>query len=230
MTRPRLAVLNAAEGNPHTTRNFRRELEGSLAEFDVTERQLPAGTDFDGVVITGSRTSVYWDEPWIEETKAWMDTAADRGLPALGVCWGHQLLADVLGGTVEPMGAYEVGFSEVTHTGEGQLFEDIGSPFLAFTSHRDAVTELPPDAVETARNEHSIHGFEQPPFYGVQFHPEYDMDAARALIREKDLEPDRRAALLEEVTEANYRQAREATLVFENVLELVRSDLDAPRV
>lgn len=103
MEQLRIAVLNAAHRDENTTRNFRRELDASLAEFDATDGEVPDGFDYDGAVVTGSRSSVYWDDEWMQPIKEWVGDAIDRGIPFLGVCWGHQLLADVLGGTVADM-------------------------------------------------------------------------------------------------------------------------------
>ncbi|ELZ06563.1 type 1 glutamine amidotransferase [Natrialba aegyptia] len=222
MSHVRIAVLNAAHEDANTTRNFRRELDASLAEFDVTDGELPAHYEFDGLVVTGSRSSVYWDEEWIDATKEWVTAALERDIPALGICWGHQLLADVLGGTVEDMGAYEVGYSEIDHHGNSRLFDGIAQSFTAFTSHADAVTELPAGATPLAENEYSNHGFRKGRVFGVQFHPEYDTKTARELVHRKDLDADRRDAVLAEITDENYASACEAKLVFENFVEFVR--------
>ncbi|MFC3960093.1 type 1 glutamine amidotransferase [Halovivax cerinus] len=224
MRRPRLALLDASHGDENVPRNFRRELDASLAEFDVTEGALPAGYEFDGVVVTGSRSSVYWDEDWIDETKAWVSDAIDRDLPCLGVCWGHQLLADVLGGTVADMGVYEIGYNEIDRTrDESILFAGVEDTFLAFTTHSDAVVDLPPGAVELARNEYSNHGFRADHVFGVQFHPEYDRQSARDLTMEKELDEDRREAVLAGITEENYRRATGTKRVFENFVAYVET-------
>ncbi|ELY59522.1 glutamine amidotransferase [Natronococcus amylolyticus DSM 10524] len=217
----RIAVLNAAHEDANTTRNFRRELDASLAEFDITQGELPETYAFDGAVVTGSRTSVYWDEEWIAATKEWVDEAVARDVPFLGVCWGHQLLADVLGGTVEDMGTYEVGYSRVEHSGESRLFDGISSEFTVFTSHADEVSALPGGAEPLAENEYSNHGFRKDRVFGVQFHPEYDQKTARELVRRKELSDERRDSVLAEITDENYRNAGEAKLVFENFLEYV---------
>ncbi|QFU82193.1 type 1 glutamine amidotransferase [Natronorubrum aibiense] len=222
MSQLRLAVLNAAHQDQNTTRNFRRELDASLAEFDATEGEVPHGFEYDGAVVTGSRSSVYWDEDWIRATKAWVSDAIDRDIPFLGVCWGHQLLADVLGGTVEDMGAYEVGYSEIEHFGESRLFDGIEESFTAFTSHSDEVSRLPPGAEPLATNQYSNHGFRKDRVFGVQFHPEYDPKTARELVHRKELSDERRDSVLAEITRDNYQQACEAKLVFENFLEFVR--------
>ncbi|WP_408960034.1 type 1 glutamine amidotransferase [Natrinema sp. 74] len=222
MRQLRIAVLNAAHRDENTTRNFRRELDASLAEFDATDGTVPDDFDYDGAVVTGSRASVYWDDDWMQPVKAWVGEAIDRGVPFLGVCWGHQLLADVLGGTVADMGVYEVGYSEIEHTDDSRLFDGIDDTFLAFTSHSDEVAELPPGAEPLAENEYSNHGFRNDRVFGVQFHPEYDTKTARELVHRKELSDERRETILDEITEENYQRACEAKLVFENFLEFVR--------
>lgn len=221
MNRPRIAVLDASHNERDTKRNFRRELDAELVEFDVTSGELPETFDFDGAVVTGSRSSVYWDEPWIDPLKEWIAEAVDHGLPFLGVCYGHQLLADVLGGTVEGMGSYEIGYNEIRRTGESPLFEGIDERFLAFTTHSDAVTALPPGAEALAENEYSNHGFRKDRVFGVQFHPEYDLETAESLTRRKPITEERRRRVLEGITEENYDAACQAKLVFENFLEYV---------
>ena len=226
MDRPRLVLLNAAhEGGP-TRRNFRRELDADLVEFHVTEGELPPavegpGQPYDGLVVTGSRSSVYWDEAWIEPTKEWVSDAVDVGLPALGICYGHQLLADVLGGTVEDMGEYEIGYRTIEHRGSG-LFEGVPEEFLAFTTHSDAVTDLPAGAEPTAENDYGIHGFRKDRVFGVQFHPEYDAATAERVTEGKEIDPERKQRVLDGITEENYRRACEAKGVFGNFVDYVR--------
>ncbi|WP_254808030.1 type 1 glutamine amidotransferase [Natronosalvus amylolyticus] len=228
MTQMRIALLNAAYDGEETRRNFRRELDASLAEFDITDGELPETFAYDGVVVTGSRASVYWDEDWIEPAKDWARKAIDRGLPCLGICWGHQFLADVLGGTVDDMGEYEVGYSEIEHTGDSRLFEGIDRRFTAYTSHSDAVFELPPGATPIAENAYSNHGYRLEHVFGVQFHPEFDQATMHKLLTNKELEAETRERLLAELTDENHAKTRPSSLVFENFTEYVR-ELQAAR-
>lgn len=213
--RPRLALLNASHAAENTRRNFRRELEADLAEFNVISGEHPTGFDYDGYVVTGSRSSVYWDENWLAPTKQWCQEAINRGLPGLGVCFGHQLLAEVLGGTVADMGEYELGYREVRHQGS-RLFDGIDEEFLVFTTHSDAVVELPNGAELTAENDYGIHGFRLGHTFGVQSHPEYDRETATAVTHGKDLTDERIQRVLDGITESNYAQACEAKVIFEN--------------
>ncbi|WP_049969407.1 type 1 glutamine amidotransferase [Haladaptatus cibarius] len=226
MSRLRIAFLNAAHGDENTRRNFRRELDADLTEFDVTEGHLPNSFDFDAAVVSGSRSSVYWDEAWIPPLKEWVEVAIESGMPMLGICYGHQLLADVLGGDVRDMGEYEIGYREVEHVGESPLFDGIESEFVAFTTHSDEVVELPPGAKSIAKNDYSNHGFRKEDVFGVQFHPEYDMDTAEEVTRGKDLSAERLQQVLDGINEENFTAACEAKIVFENFTDYVRESGD----
>ncbi|WP_440007094.1 type 1 glutamine amidotransferase [Halomicrococcus sp. SG-WS-1] len=228
MSRLRIAFLNAAHEGENTRRNFRRELDADLVEFDVTSGHLPGDFEFDGAVVSGSRSSVYWDEPWISQVKEWVERAIETGMPMLGVCYGHQLLADVLGGEVRDMGEYEIGYREIRHSGDSPLFEGVDERFVAFTTHSDEVAELPPDAESIAENEYGNHGFRKGDVFGVQFHPEYDTATAEEVTRGKDLPDDRIRRVLDGITDENHDAACEAKLVFENFLDYVRDVREVP--
>ena len=220
--RLRVAVLDASHGDTHTRRNFRRELDADLVEFDVTAGDRPAGFEFDAVVITGSRSSVYWDEEWIGPLVDYVAEAHDRGLPILGVCYGHQVLAAALDGRVESMGEYELGYREVTRTGDDELLAGIPETFTAFTAHSDAVTELPPGAELLAENDYGIHAFRRGRAWGIQFHPEYDRETATTLTKQKDLDEERIQSVLDGITEANYDAACRTKRLFDNFTDYAR--------
>jgi GMP synthase (glutamine-hydrolysing) len=218
MTRLRFALLNAAHDGANTRRNFRRELDADLVEFDATAGHLPDHTDFDGVVVTGSRSSVYWDEAWIPPLIDYVADAAAAGVPVLGVCYGHQVLAEALGGRVAGMDDFEIGYSTVRRRGDDELFHGIGEEFTAFTSHGDTVIELPPTATLLAENDHGVHAFRDGHCWGVQFHPEYDIDTAREVAEGKrDRIGDARVdATLEEITPVAHKAACEVKGLFDN--------------
>lgn len=230
----RIALLNAAHDGSDNRRNFRRELDADLVEYDVTERDLPADFAFDACVVTGSRASVYWDEPWIADLEAWVRDAVDRGVAFLGVCFGHQLLARALGGRVEPMDDYEIGYRTVTHDGSSPLLDGVDEAFTVFTTHSDRVVELPPGAERFAENEYGVHGFSVGDVFAVQFHPEYDTATAETVTKGKEdsLSAERIEQVLDGVTPENHAAACEAKRLFQNFTDYVRTrataDGDAP--
>lgn len=226
MTRPRIALLNASCYDGNASRNFRRELDADIDEFDVTEGSVPDHYGYDGVVVSGSPASVYWDEPWIAATREYVSGALEADLSALGICWGHQLIAEALGGTVADMGEFELGYRTVETTTSGRadpIFDGIDPEFTVFTSHGDEVVELPPDAEVLALNDYSIHSFRVDNAVGLQFHPEYDVRTARQVAKGKDHLPDERVQrVLDGISEAAYREAAQAKQVFDNFTREVR--------
>ncbi|MFB6154362.1 MAG: type 1 glutamine amidotransferase [Haloferacaceae archaeon] len=219
MTRPRLAMLVASESTEMTRRNFRRELDADLVEFHANGGELPETYDFDGVVVSGSSASAYWDEDWIHALEDYLAGAHERGVPILGVCYGHQALAAALGGRVEAMDDYEIGYRTVTHSGVDELFAGIDEEFLAFTTHGDTVVELPPGATRLAENDYGVHAFRKGHSFGVQFHPEYDMDSARSVTEGKDLAEERIRSVLDGITAENFEAACEVKRLFDNFVD-----------
>ena len=218
MNRPRLALLNCADDPEPPRRNFRRELSADLVEFTVAGGEFPDDPDVDGVVVTGSPASVYWDEPWIGKTALWVREAIEDGLPTLGVCFGHQLVAMALGGEVVDMGEYELGYRQIHHDGD-PLFDGIDDPFLAFETHSDIVAELPPGATSIAENDYGVQAFRTERAAGVQFHPEYDRATAERVTKRKELPQGRIESVLDDITDATVARAATAALVFENFIE-----------
>lgn len=144
---------------------------------------------YDAVMMTGSPLSVTQLQPWMRQAGEWMADAAERRVPVLGVCFGHQLLAHTFGGRVSrsPHGR-EIGTVEVTLTEAGRtdpLFEGLPERFTVQATHEDFVEPtLPSGARVLAGNAHTAV---QAVAYrgnvrGVQFHPEAQPEAMRALI------------------------------------------------
>ncbi len=149
---------------------------------------LPAVHDIGAVVVTGSGAMVTDREAWIEESAVWLHQAVSRGLPVLGICFGHQLLAHALGGSVgdNPAGV-EVGSVTVTLLPSGQqdpLLSALPAEFIAQLSHRQSVLALPPGAHVLASSEmepHQAFAYGNSA-WGIQFHPEFDETIIRHFI------------------------------------------------
>ncbi|NPV60119.1 MAG: glutamine-hydrolyzing GMP synthase [Actinobacteria bacterium] len=122
------------------------------------------------LIFSGGPSSVY------QEGAPRPDPAIlSMGLPILGICYGHQLLALELGGRVEATGIREYGKTELGVTGKSVLFEDLPMEQTVWMSHGDSVSEPPSGFQVTARTAASpVAAMEDPRrrLYGVQFHPE----------------------------------------------------------
>jgi GMP synthase-like glutamine amidotransferase len=106
--------------------------------------------------------------PWIADDSTMVRHALDSGLGVLGVCFGGQLLAQALGGTVARSTQPEIGWCDV-HTDNPGLVP--AGPW--FQWHFDRLT-APPGAVEVARNGSATQAYVKGRALGLQFHPEVD--------------------------------------------------------
>jgi GMP synthase (glutamine-hydrolysing) len=230
-----IALIDASLGTPHAERNFFREIDATLTIYNVNQGDMPppigksvpietgTGTiqSFDAVIISGSQSSVYDDHrSWIETLSRWVDGAINDGMPVLGVCWGHQLLAQILGGTVKG-GPYELGYVQVEQQADDPIWTGIPNQFTVFATHSDHVVALPPDATLLASNETGVQAFRQDRVYAVQFHPEYDRETAEAMINSKDLPEADVQDALDTCTDANVEAAQPAKQIFDNFLQHV---------
>ena len=140
------------------------ELVGHRLSADEIARRNPAA-----LVLSGGPASVY------SEGAPELDPRIfELGVPTLGICYGMQLMARDLGGTVERTGASEFGKAELAAS-ESELFHDLPPDQTVWMSHRDSVTAPPAGAVVTASSPSTpIAAFEhrEKRLYGVQFHPE----------------------------------------------------------
>lgn len=138
------------------------------------------------VLVTGSAAMVSHRLDWSERCAAWLVEVHQAGLPVLGVCFGHQLLAHALGGRVGPNpNGRRMGRAALTECDSTDPLLGPCTPGTAFhVSHVEAVLEPPPCARVVARAAHDPHhalhfGGRS---WGVQFHPEFDRAVMRAYI------------------------------------------------
>ncbi|MBA2410070.1 MAG: glutamine amidotransferase [Gammaproteobacteria bacterium] len=152
---------------------------------------LPDARHFRGVVITGSDAMLTDNTDWSLRAQAWLERILpDEKMPVLGVCYGHQLLAQALGGKIGwSQNGEELGTISAELTGDGQrdpLLDALPLDFVVQAAHSQAVLELPPGARLLGRNAHEpIQAFAWGTnAWGVQFHPEFDADISRFYIED----------------------------------------------
>ncbi|MBK0328569.1 type 1 glutamine amidotransferase [Rhodobacteraceae bacterium F11138] len=160
---------------------FAHMLAGHGFEFEtyaVVDNQFPQGADAaDGWLITGSKHGAYEDHAWISPLESLIRDIAAQKRPLVGICFGHQIIAQALGGKVEK---FDGGWSV------GRTAYSVGDQTLYLNAwHQDQVTELPPGARVLGGNafcKYAVLGYGDH-IWTVQPHPEFSADFVDGLIR-----------------------------------------------
>ncbi|MFM6974005.1 MAG: type 1 glutamine amidotransferase, partial [Agromyces sp.] len=167
--------------NPGPVAERLRELGFELDERLVIPREqidtpnvhfeFPPAADYDLLVVLGSHWGAWQDDVignWLLPELDWMRDAVEADVPVLGICFGGQLMARALGGSVAPAPRGEFGWTSVM-TDDESIVPD--GPWFEY--HNDRWT-LPPQVREVARTALASQAFTHKRSLAVQFHPEVD--------------------------------------------------------
>ncbi|GGE30725.1 glutamine amidotransferase [Primorskyibacter flagellatus] len=149
-----------------------------FAVYPVVDGVFPEGPEAcDGWLISGSKFGAYEDLPWIPPLEDLIRAIRDSGRPLVGICFGHQIIAQALGGKVEKWpGGWNVG-PQTYHFAEGD------AELTAW--HQDQVTQVPPGARVLASSDHCANAALAygDRIYSIQPHPEFNAREIAGLIR-----------------------------------------------
>jgi GMP synthase (glutamine-hydrolysing) len=181
----KILIIDNTFDPPHGCPEIRKLLEGAadgLGELEITSVRAPEGKipgslkEYDGVVLSGSRTRIEETEPWIEAELDAIRKLHALKIPTFGICYGEQMIARALGGKTGQAKQYEYGWVEVElKNNSSPLLEGLPKKFHTFEYHQDEVRELPKNFKLTASSPDcpiQAYDVESAPMWGVQFHPE----------------------------------------------------------
>jgi len=152
--------------------------------YFVVDNQFPASIhDADAWLITGSKHGAYDNLPWIKPLEKFIQQIYDERLPMVGICFGHQIMAQALGGrVVKHDGGWIAGTQKYEFGGETEL----GSLVLN-AWHQDQVVELPADAQVIGSSNTCRYAALQyrSNTVSLQPHPEFENDYVKLLLTER---------------------------------------------
>ncbi len=149
----------------------------TVAIVDGEVADSPAQAD--GWIITGSRSGTYENEPWIPPLEAFLHACLQAHVPVVGICFGHQILAQAMGGTVVKSDkGWGVGLLDYQVTAPQSWMEGIGEGFTIPAIHQDQVIKAPKGAKVFVKSDFCpIAGLlygdpDKPDAFSIQPHPE----------------------------------------------------------
>ena len=176
--------------------------------YDVRDDVFPVSvTDCDGWIITGSKFNVYQNLPWMQRLKRLVLDAYEAGRPVVGICFGHQIIAEAFGGKVEKCAdGWGIGLQSYQLIGNSHYPDPETDQFTINAIHLDQVVEVPENAEVIATSEFCKYAALA---YGeriltMQSHPEFSLDYEQAL-----LETNKGISLPVEVAEKGLASVRE---------------------
>ena len=140
-------VAEVAGGYPHLYAQAYAPAGIEFRIYDVREGAFPESTDeCTRWMTSGSRHSAYEDLAWIDRTRSFIAELAAEHRPHVGICFGHQLAAQALGGAVERAAGWGIGVQHFDLDAGAPWIDDDATGFDILMTHQDQVTLLPDDA------------------------------------------------------------------------------------
>ncbi|MFC2163888.1 type 1 glutamine amidotransferase [Acidobacteriota bacterium] len=169
--------------------HWKAYLDTEWDAFRAKEHRFPdlRQGHYSHLILTGSEASILEREKWVEEEIELVQDAAERDIPVLGSCWGHQLLAVIFAGPTHVRRANkpEIGWFPLSIEGDNYLLGELDQAFV-FNSHFDEVIGLGPQFVVFASTKDCPnHAFKLKgkSIWGIQSHPEMNIAHAKEYLK-----------------------------------------------
>lgn len=162
---------------PEMVRNWLAPLDAEFVSYAVLDGELPDDpASCDLWVITGSKFAVYEDRPWIAPLEAFIRSVRDARRKMIGICFGHQIIAQALGGTVRKSDkGWGLGVIEYTTDGWPEELGEKPDNIAIQSYHQDQVESLPEGARRIGTSDFCENAALWYPGFAltVQGHPEF---------------------------------------------------------
>ncbi|WP_339815293.1 amidotransferase [uncultured Imperialibacter sp.] len=162
--------------------------ELKLEPWFVCDGSFPPIADYDAFVCTGSKASVYDNIAWIHQLKAFTKEIYDSGKKFVGVCFGHQMMGEALGGKVERADVgYLIGVHQFTIAEKPGWMKSAPDVFNILMLCQDQVVKLPPNSKVLASSPDCPVGMFTvgDTFLGIQGHPEFSKEYDREVFESR---------------------------------------------
>jgi len=160
-----------------------------FTQYFADQQQLPTNPDtYDAFIVTGSRHNAYDIDPWIIDLKHFIQQLQQQKRKCLGICFGHQIIAEALGGKVEKNEkGWGIGVGTFSIEKPPAWIETSQHAFNILISHQDQVSLLPDGATRIATNSFCPNGgyFIENHIFCLQGHPEFNREYIQFLIAKR---------------------------------------------
>ena len=165
----------------------------SFKKINIIEGQFPNNQlDADLWVITGSKYGVYDRLSWINPLKKFILSCVGKNVPVFGVCFGHQILAEALGGKVKKFqGGWGLGVHKYEIVKSLHWTQLMGKSFSSYAIHQDQIVTPPEDSINVAKSDFcnfallAYGNIDRPYAISIQSHPEISSQYLSDLIKRR---------------------------------------------